>query len=209
MAAKRYAVHKQLLCDSSCNFQAAFNHQWKETKENQLVLADVDPLVFEVYVDWLYKGSIVTSNTFDPNFLLQTYVFADCYLIPQFKRDVIDRIKLHLEVGRLSVKPDQISFLLDNLPKSSPIFDMLVDHFIRCHGNWVSSETQLAKYPLEFTAKWCFRMVSLVSFSPSDTRTVWTPKLDNPCNYHEHENKKSESLCLEKRNRRLEGQNGG
>jgi hypothetical protein len=53
-----YRIHKALLVHHSDYFRSALRQCWKEGDEWTVVLAELEPLAFDVFVDWLYTNRI-------------------------------------------------------------------------------------------------------------------------------------------------------
>jgi hypothetical protein len=53
-----YRIHKALLVHHSDYFRNALRACWKEGEEKQVILDDLEPSAFDVFVDWLYTKRI-------------------------------------------------------------------------------------------------------------------------------------------------------
>lgn len=83
---KKFTLHKDLLCEQSPYFRAAFSKNWKEGIENCITLEHADPDSFEdLIMDWLYTG---TWSEASDETLTRAYIFADIQDIPKL-REVI------------------------------------------------------------------------------------------------------------------------
>jgi len=58
---KKFRAHKALLEERSGYFRALFDSGMKESKENEVPIADADPKIFKHYLDFLYTGLPPTS----------------------------------------------------------------------------------------------------------------------------------------------------
>jgi hypothetical protein len=55
--AKRWKVHKRLICRYSGYFKTACNSQFSEALTGGFDMSDDDPDAFALFVDWLYSRS--------------------------------------------------------------------------------------------------------------------------------------------------------
>jgi hypothetical protein len=51
---KTFSVQKCFLVNYSDYFRAPLGGSWKEAEDQAITFANVEPQIFEVYVDWLY-----------------------------------------------------------------------------------------------------------------------------------------------------------
>ncbi|KAG9242334.1 hypothetical protein BJ878DRAFT_482108 [Calycina marina] len=61
--ARKYHIHKSILCEHSDFFQKMFNSNLLEGITNTATLPEDDPNTFEVFVGWIYRGTIEVPNT--------------------------------------------------------------------------------------------------------------------------------------------------
>lgn len=103
---KQYAVHKKLLCDKSKFFDKAFNGAFKESTTGVMDLPTDDPVAFNSFVNWLYRGTLMMPNlpvlsqqgsehdkavsTYFKTNLVPTIVLAEKLGIPGFINKVMD-----------------------------------------------------------------------------------------------------------------------
>lgn len=57
-SSRNYRLHKRLLCHHSAFFDAAFNGEFQEGVSGQLSLLEEDADAFDLFVHWLYRGSL-------------------------------------------------------------------------------------------------------------------------------------------------------
>ena len=55
---RKFLLHKNLLADRCDFFSAAFGGQFAESEQKSIQLPDIDPAEFELFVDWLYRGTL-------------------------------------------------------------------------------------------------------------------------------------------------------
>ena len=120
---KLYGVHKDLLCACSSNFAAALNGNFKEGKTQSIAVPDVSEHIFEAFLDWLYGRSTICE--LKRSQLIDTFVFADAYLIPQLKRAVTDEWIDYW--GNFAPHYEHVIQAFTTLPASSALCRLLLD----------------------------------------------------------------------------------
>ncbi|KAK4165026.1 hypothetical protein QBC43DRAFT_288238 [Cladorrhinum sp. PSN259] len=101
-------IHEFLLCSVSEFFLKAFSGPFKES-DGVLELPEDKPAVFEIFLKWLYltasggryPESVHPINLEDDLVLhLEVYVFADRFVINDFKEDIFRTVLLRLGHGK-------------------------------------------------------------------------------------------------------------
>ncbi|KAK5087335.1 hypothetical protein LTR70_002176 [Exophiala xenobiotica] len=97
----RYKLHKVLLTAKSPYFATSLKDCWNG-KTNDIDLTDEDTSAFDVFVDWLYEGSIgvprsigVGEDLFATHTILTLKVFrlAEKFMINEMKNSLLDAVK--------------------------------------------------------------------------------------------------------------------
>jgi len=113
---KRYFLHKKLLCYYSTFFDAAFNGAFQESISGELKLPEEEARVFDVFVHWLYRGSLPLCwygmSCATPSDCVSVYAMGEKWFIPRLQNDVCDRVRFW--------------FVADELP-SSQFFNLLYE----------------------------------------------------------------------------------
>ncbi|KAI4655937.1 hypothetical protein J4E93_000653 [Alternaria ventricosa] len=60
---RQFLIHKTYICERSEFFRRAMNGNWTESKERIVRLPEDDPAAFEVYINLVYTGLLLTKNT--------------------------------------------------------------------------------------------------------------------------------------------------
>ncbi|KAF2690839.1 hypothetical protein K458DRAFT_426270 [Lentithecium fluviatile CBS 122367] len=123
---QKYRIYKDLISFYSEYFRNALKEPWKEAEDRVIELPDIEPQVFDVFVDWLYSQKVpeknkqwveptdkIKSNSTEhvqlaEQLVMKTYVFADRFM---------DCIPPYYEV---------IIYAFDNLTEKSAMLDLLV-----------------------------------------------------------------------------------
>ncbi len=84
---KPFQVHKNYICHYSPYFEAAFNGRFIEGETQVLDLDDTDPLVFGIFVNWLYTQTVVDEEGIFPSCsdCINLWILADRLLVPSLQ----------------------------------------------------------------------------------------------------------------------------
>ncbi|KAE8449972.1 hypothetical protein EG329_007111 [Mollisiaceae sp. DMI_Dod_QoI] len=194
---KHFKVHKKLLCKKVPYFHKMFLGGFKEAIEHTARLPDDDPDVFDLFLDWLYRGDLHPADMSKqppasspvPK-LIELYGFAEkiCMndLIDYTMTSIITRSRHDKVMPRLSsiklayqvTSPGSplrswISrcYLYSLLNGSTTTHAATLDGF----SNAMSSSNDLQKDVLR-----------LIYFGDAKTRASKAPVYENPCLYHMH-----------------------
>ncbi|KAF2635856.1 hypothetical protein P280DRAFT_522630 [Massarina eburnea CBS 473.64] len=135
---KRFLIHKDIICHHSEYFRVAFNGEWKEADDKDVVLEDVDAGMFGIFVSWLYTSKLPygsdwlaayrNCNKTSPvsNFgilILNACVLGERLLAQKFSQEAHNYyIDLRSPSGY-----DEVIYAYKNLPEDSSILQMMVD----------------------------------------------------------------------------------
>jgi hypothetical protein len=87
--ARKFTIHKNLLCRASVYFDKALNGPFKEGSEGKLELPNDFPKAFELFYHWLYSGAFAKTRFYNQEsddmsnelFWYEVYKFAECRLL--------------------------------------------------------------------------------------------------------------------------------
>lgn len=88
---KKYTVHRDVLCNKSRYFRAAFQKGFKETTENEIYLARDGVTQFDLLIRWIYGAPLLKPEN-DITSTLRLYFLADKFCMDMLKNEVIDRV---------------------------------------------------------------------------------------------------------------------
>ncbi|CAO2658681.1 Nn.00g064040.m01.CDS01 [Neocucurbitaria sp. VM-36] len=140
-----YHIHKALLVHYSDYFRKALDPSWKEGQDRKVVIDDLEPESFDVFVDWLYRGGLAWDNSnwsnttkggtlgraidAKPSNLclvqVKCYVMAD--RLGAFK---LQRVINNQFVAQFILQPPwygTIIYAFNNIPSERPILRFLID----------------------------------------------------------------------------------
>lgn len=144
-------VHENLVRESSIFFKGMLAHNWKESTDRIVLLPYDDPIIFNIYVQWKYKGKILsaTADQDDENQeewlrLVQAYVLGDKLQDAAFKDAVLDSIiaKSNVAVNGFHYFPIQniTTFIYANTVPKSPLRRLIVDqHVYHGQATWMEN----------------------------------------------------------------------
>ncbi|EDU46664.1 conserved hypothetical protein [Pyrenophora tritici-repentis Pt-1C-BFP] len=131
---KEYTLHTELLKQHSGYFRGALSHDWKETVDGIIPLTDVETDLFDMFVDWIYQGTI--STPFDKTGPLikvkmrhQCYFLADRLLAVGMKDALMDDIfRLYEQTGYgFCPSGSEITDVFAKLTEMDPLVKLYVD----------------------------------------------------------------------------------
>lgn len=120
---QKFVLHRNFICHYSPFFDATFNGDFKEGKDQQLDLEETDPKVFGIFVNWLYTQEIVAPDEYPAtsSHLVRLWVLADRMLVPKLQDDALEEFdKLRVE-HRLRLSGGTIQYIYDNTVDGSPL----------------------------------------------------------------------------------------
>jgi hypothetical protein len=162
---RRFAVHKDVICAKSGFFRAACSTRWREGLERLIRLPEVQPNIFQAYVDWTYTGKLRlgAAATFTIAKEPSCRGIVELYLLG----DVLDNVELRNKAMKLlsahvTVYPQPSFQTIDRIWKNTPTNSVL--------RNWVvdftilgSSREYFAKhaedYPADFMSRVATRLL--------------------------------------------------
>lgn len=145
-------------------FRKALSGTWKEAEDGVVKLADVEPAVFNLFLEWLYTQQIPDScseynriakarlmfsfsNTGDI-WKIKLYVFADRFAVPTLRTAMNRQIVNDPDANaRTYWDCVPIIYAFDNLPPTDPILDLFVDRY---YMKWCGWGTPTEMLPHDF-----------------------------------------------------------
>ena len=195
---KEYRVHHALLCASSTNFAAALNGGFQEGREKIITLADTSEQLFEHYVDWLYGQDRIYGDELTDELSIKLYIFADRYVIPQFKTPIID---WYIDSGPGVLDYELVIQAFTELPETSGLCRLIAEHFLEYYdpSNDAKNDKQLKlkQLPHSFLPQMYLR-------SNEKMQTIlfgkkWKEYSKRRCEYHEHPSLAHRTACEKSR----------
>ncbi|KAJ4285972.1 hypothetical protein N0V90_013538 [Kalmusia sp. IMI 367209] len=130
--ATTFSVHEKLLRSESDYFKASLRNDWVEGKNEMIILDDVKPKTFRVFVNWLYHREIMLDRDSRVN---QTWTLIDVYILAERLRAEGLRCAVHNEVCDFLWEDSLdrsdycaiVRFAFDNIKADRVILEFLVD----------------------------------------------------------------------------------
>ncbi|TGO36602.1 hypothetical protein BHYA_0120g00270 [Botrytis hyacinthi] len=118
---RKFAVHKQLICESVAYFRGAFSAAgFKESQDCSMDMPEDEPGVFEYFLHWLYRGTVPEAKTLaDFDQLLDVYIFAEKLCVNELASKAIDAIQAISKSDDFDKFPDCTMKHADTIWKST------------------------------------------------------------------------------------------
>jgi hypothetical protein len=106
------------LCKSSPFFDKAFNGDFWEAETQTMILEDIEPSIFGLFICWLYSGYVALRKaglkgeetlTQTPVQLAKLWVIAERFMLPKLQNRVIDEIFRAIEVMSRDIESFQLT----------------------------------------------------------------------------------------------------
>ena len=148
-------MHKELLCEASTFFKAAFDGGFLEAKDRTVEMSEDDVVTFKHFQVWLYSNKIYstdeTENDIPWEVLTGLYIFAETRGASLLQNAVIDAYVDKQETLH-SLPVSEIARVYDFTCENSPLRRFFVD----CAAKWMHtdstwfSDQRFAQYTKEF-----------------------------------------------------------
>lgn len=131
-----FQVHKEILCQASPFFAAAFDsdYNFSEASSGSLAFPEVRAIDFEFFVQWLYRHDLAHEELDVPKAayfrLIRLYILADLLRIEALRNDVIDMMIMMSEKWNSVPTPDDTMLLHDQVRDKTGLRKLVVDLFI-------------------------------------------------------------------------------
>jgi hypothetical protein len=166
-----FTIHNGVLCNKSRFFRAACSTRWTQGQNKVVQLPDVDPLVFQRYVDWSYGDILVSGTRKDLHKKLS--ILVDLHLLA----DKLDDVKLRNRtitaltrcswVGHLCPPVPIITLIWSNTTSSSALRKLVID-MLMLKGTLSQFEKDLKEYPAELVQQVALKFIQQRSDSNSN-----------------------------------------
>lgn len=125
-----FQVHEADLFEASPVFKAAFTADFRESSERTMTLPEDDEVIFELFVNWLYRQRYdIPSPPTDPEKLepIKLFVLADKYDVRSLKNLVVSQLFLAFKTGAATPSLDAISHAYKHSSQNSTMRKLLTD----------------------------------------------------------------------------------
>lgn len=203
---KQYRIHKGLITYHSEYFGSAYSGQWKEADEKDVVLEDIEPAIFDVFVQWLYTQDMPSVEEIerilkvypedeedgDPviTVLTKSLVFGDRFLSPAFRRGAsrgIIEVLSADEPGTFTIFT-AVKFSFENLPEEHIINELFIDlycsHLVRTSASEESLYAHLLRRDMPY--KFLVKVIARYSTGKTSSLRVWENRLSEHCKYYKN-----------------------
>ncbi|KAF2444877.1 hypothetical protein P171DRAFT_431668 [Karstenula rhodostoma CBS 690.94] len=137
-----WCLPMSLISHHSPFLKAACSHDFKEKEENRITLADEDPRIFSLFVEWMYYDTYTLA--FDAVYVADTdakaWILGDKLMSTAFKNFALGRTYDAHQIGNLlggSVTANLVAYVCENTVEDAKLrryyIDFVVTHFSNIH----------------------------------------------------------------------------
>ncbi|KAK5132464.1 hypothetical protein LTR08_009075 [Meristemomyces frigidus] len=190
-AENRFVVHQNVLCTSSNFFRKAIEGSWKEGEEKQVRLKEAEVSSFEIYIAWLYTGTLeicgedkvegCTRNSKYYKCVGEAAQMGDFLEDRNFSNALVDELLSVMRPGGRVPQPPLIQTAYDMLPHKCGLCRLLVD-FYSCYAKGAWFEHHADQIPTEFMTDIAMAAIRERQMALRDR----FPMNRERCFYHEH-----------------------
>ncbi|KAF2653381.1 hypothetical protein K491DRAFT_603031 [Lophiostoma macrostomum CBS 122681] len=203
---KQYHVHKKLISAHSEYFRKALDGSWREAQDGKVVLDDIEPTTFNIFINWLYtQNKLATTQDwakiadlhleepFEADVFIQAMItacaFGDRIIAPTFEQAVHNAIVdfEYWDIEGHAPRNAAVIYAFEHLPNNKEILDFIVD--LRC-AHWIPNKDSDEEKALEADLPHEFLLRCVKKLSPKEVKT--TAKL---CDYHRHCSSEDRNKC--------------
>lgn len=118
-----FELPKEKLCSMSIFFRVAFQGNFLEAVTGIMHISDISADLFGAFANWIESDQL---GPYTLEELLDLYILADMFDVPTLRRAITDRLTSYCFAFGFQV-PDRslIDLVMENIPKSSPLHDLL------------------------------------------------------------------------------------
>jgi hypothetical protein len=138
------------LCNKSKFFRAACSERWKERQEKVVCLPEVETMVFQRYVDWVYGDILVHGEDMDENMreLVKLYLLGDKLEDVKLRNRAIKGLGSYCYIDRQLPGPESIELIWRSSTPSSPLRKWIIDSMMIRYSREAVKE-HLTEWPAE------------------------------------------------------------
>ncbi|KAI4652439.1 hypothetical protein J4E93_002641 [Alternaria ventricosa] len=203
----KYHVQRLFLTHYSDYFTKALSGSWRESEDGVVRLVDIEPGVFNLFLEWLYTQAlpapeIVYANGFpinDNDWHIKLYVFADRFAVSALRTTMNRRIVMGSQIIRSAAwRIHQIIYAFDNLPSADPLLDYLADRYYMdgpSADDTVEASSMANKLPKEFLVRFFKRVSFERQKGGNEASGIFNMDY---CTYHDHAKDGDKGFCPSK-----------
>jgi hypothetical protein len=184
-----FQVYRGLLCFHSGYFNNLLTGGFREAGSAEITIKDVSVEVFKTVLFWLNTGKLYSQYAppFEHRFIFELFVFADKYVMPRLKNNVVEAFAERLFRKFQCPNRTDVAYLYDNTIAGSPMSRILVDFYIKQsfndHDEYEACHPAFLAEVLRTVRNNSVRIARRVS----EDATAWYKDFkDNRCDYHDH-----------------------
>ena len=135
---KKFHLHRELLCDRSDYFNAAFQGSFAESTSNELFLPDDDDEAFEFFVNWLYGATLRINTVGQLHNYLALLVLSEKILVEHLQNLTVDLIRAYYRTTGDCVRARDVIFVNEQTGSAQLVYlmaDILAQQALQEHGD--------------------------------------------------------------------------
>lgn len=188
-----FSIHHKLLVAKCPYLETRLKDAWNHTKDEPIILEDIDSSGFEVVVDWMYLGQLpshlsgdASSETSD-TIATKAYKVADRLVMPALQNDLMDCMLTELRDKQEQYTFKKIFGVVELELSHTPLYDMVLRSSVKCMCEDDDEATKSIETSLERLEKYPWVLVDVIVSSQKYRRDPWEyVELENWCDYHIH-----------------------
>jgi hypothetical protein len=180
------SVQRSLLCHYSSYYQAALCGESKEATSSYITTG-LDKDCEEFLVHWLYSGRLQEKrpvHDINTEQLFRLYIFADEKDFLALRRTIMNKL---VDSGLYELPYPLIALVTNSLPSSAPLYEYVVEWYIRHWHPSLDEDQSYGDVPKEFLHRVMCGIAWIAGFR--DRGGVSCPCCADPCRYHEHKSR--------------------
>ena len=139
---KKFHLHRDLLCERSEFFKASFMGNFKEAAAEEMALPEDNVVSFELFVGWLYGGSVISIPSDDefPAYV-DLVILSQKLCLEQLQNETTDRILMLYRTSSRKLTADAIRSVYENTSAGDPLRNLTV----RC-ASWAAVRHETSSF---------------------------------------------------------------
>jgi hypothetical protein len=126
---RSFIVHADVICVKSKFFRAACSERWKEGQEKLVHLPEVDPEIFQRYVDWAYCDTLVADDDISDavHMSVKLYLLGDLLDDVRLRNKTMKALYRNVHIDLLAPGPGGMRLIWEKTPPGSLLRNFAVN----------------------------------------------------------------------------------
>ncbi|KAL8673488.1 MAG: hypothetical protein Q9168_002094 [Polycauliona sp. 1 TL-2023] len=129
---EQFTLHRELLIFYSPFFRTMMNGNWEEAKTNVINLPAHEPVVFEIFQNWLYSVDLNLEHDqkMQPSLMLKLWIFGDMTQVPGFQNAALEGLRTAILGPPYEFRLKDIQTAFEHSGEGSPLRRLIVDMYV-------------------------------------------------------------------------------